>query len=80
MTYSDMFYRLDIYTFYFYEPLLLKIFLPLEIFMWDSAEREKVNFCFQWFSASIGGAFSLAGGDWALGYHSMGFGYFPDIY
>ena len=28
MTHSDMFYRLDISTFYFYEPLLLQIFFP----------------------------------------------------
>ena len=27
MTYSDMLYRLDIPTFYFYEPLLFKIFV-----------------------------------------------------
>ena len=28
MTHSDMLYRVDISTFYFYEPLLLKIFVP----------------------------------------------------
>ena len=37
-----------------------------------------LNCGFQGFFASIGEIFILAGG-WALGYHSMGFGHFPDI-
>ena len=31
------------------------------------------------FVAIIGEIFILAGGGWALGYHSMGFEYFPNI-
>ena len=34
---------------------------------------------FHGFSGSIGGAFVLVVGSWALGYHSMGFGHFPGI-
>ena len=36
------------------------------------------NSVFRDFSSSIGKAVILAG-DWALGYHSMGFTHFPDI-
>ena len=34
---------------------------------------------FQEFSASTDTELSFCQGDWALGYHSMGFGQFPDI-
>ena len=34
---------------------------------------------FHGFSGSIGGAFVLVVGGWALGYHSMGFGHFPGV-
>ena len=37
---------------------------------------------FQGVFASVGGVLILAGGrgGWALGYHSIGFGHFPDIW
>ena len=46
--------------------------------MWNSAQREKFNFVFQVFSASIN-KISFWQGDWALVYGSMKFRQFLDI-
>ena len=49
------------------------------VFISNNAEREKFNFCFFKSFRLVLTKLSFWQGDWALGYHSMGFGYFPVI-
>ena len=48
------------------------------VFVWDSARGGLLVAMFRGSFASAGEVFILPGG-WALGYHSMGFGHFPNI-
>ena len=48
------------------------------VFVWNGAQRKSLIFGFQEFSASNDKAFILAG-EWAPGYHSVGYGHFPHI-
>ena len=56
-----------------------KIFETNLFFMGSSALREKFSFCFFKSFLLAVAKFSIWQGDWALGYHSMGFRHFPDI-
>ena len=62
----------------FPETITHKIFEITVVFAWNSAQRNKFNSVFQEFSASIK-KISFWQGDWALGYHSMGFKQYRDI-
>ena len=61
-----------LYQLLFHQSVLRQVqvqYLRLDlVFVWSSAQREKFSFCFHW------------QGDWALGYHSLGFRKFPDIF
>ena len=49
------------------------------IFMWNSALREKFNFCFSWDFYLEHTSYSFREEDWALGIYSVKFWDFPDI-
>ena len=49
------------------------------VFVLGSARREGFNICFFRMFLVLLPKLSFWRGDWALGYHSMGFGHFPDI-
>ena len=50
------------------------------VFMRNSALWEKFNFCFSRDFLLVLTKFSFWQGGWALGYHSMKFRHFPDIF
>ena len=49
------------------------------VFMWKSAQRDKFSFGFIKRFLLVIAKLSFRQGDWALGYHSMGFRHFPNI-
>ena len=55
-------------------------YLGLALFFgWDGALRGKFHVCCSRVFCQCQPGFHFGGGGWGLGYHSMGFGHFPDI-
>ena len=63
-----------------YLQLVTKYFKLTLAFMWNSTPREKFNRYFLGTFLPVLTKLSFWQGDWALGYHSMKFRYFPNIY
>ena len=49
-----------------------------QVFVWNSAEREKFNLFFKSFLLVLT-KLSFGLGEWVMGYHSMGFRHFADM-